>query len=244
MNKPIKKTKKIYVSQSNKNKNTRKTIIKRNHIQCGGNQYNIDCIIGSFNYGNVTNQPYDNKGIRNVRDCEYVEDKIIKHLYGKNFVGIPIIETLINDIRTEKYKDEPNGTKYPYEKLTRYERLKHLVFQSIENNPDIPEDIKKRVTKRYYSGFFGLFRRILRSNKESYLHGKNKNDNNRYEESDENNDKESKKVEEKKVEEKKVEEKKSEEKKVEEKKVEEKKVEEKKVEEKKVEEKKVEESKK
>jgi hypothetical protein len=145
-------------------------------IQYGGNAYNIDCRIENFDYGNKKNQRYV-KGIRNVRDCEYIEDKLIKHLYGQNFIGIPIIEKVINDIRLEKYKNLPNGTKYPYEKLTRHERLKHLVFQSIKHNSDIPDDIKERVRTRFYSGFIGLFRRIVRSNKESdFYEGKNKND--------------------------------------------------------------------
>ncbi len=138
-------------------------------LQFGGNAYNIDCRIDSFDYGNKKNQKYNN-GIRNVRDCEYVEDKLIKHLYGKNFVGIPIIEQIIFDIRKEKYKDLPNGTKYKYDKLTRHERLKHLVFQSIENNQNIPDDIKERVRERFYSGFIGLFRRIARTNKDSELY--------------------------------------------------------------------------
>ena len=157
-------------------KNKTKTKKSKKLIQFGGNAYNIDCRMDSFDYGNKKNQKYV-KGINNVRDCEYIEDKLIKHLYGQNFVGIPIIEQIIFDIRTQKYKDLPNGTKYKYDKLTRYERLKHLVFQSIENNQNIPDDIKQRVKERFYSGFIGLFRRIARSNKDSELYGKNNNSN-------------------------------------------------------------------
>jgi hypothetical protein len=172
------KSKKLHVKTKNNKtiKGSNKSIQFGGDPYFGGNAYNIECRMDTFDYGNKKNQRYV-KGIRNVRDCEYVEDKLIKHLYGKNFVGIPIIEKVINDIRLEKYKNLPNKTKYPYEKLTRHERLKHLVFQSIEHNSDIPDDIKQRVTDRFYSGFIGLFRRIARSNKDSELYEKNNNSN-------------------------------------------------------------------
>ena len=154
--------------QSSKLK-TKKNKQSKKKGQLGGNAYNIDCRIENFDYGTRKNQKYA-KGVWNVRDCEYIEDKLIKHLYGKNFVGIPIIEKVMNDIRMEKYKNYPNGTKYKYNKLTRYERLKHLVFTSIENNQDIPDEIKTRVRNKFYSGFFGMFKRLFRSNKESELY--------------------------------------------------------------------------
>jgi hypothetical protein len=161
----------LYKGFNTKNKKLIKRVTKRTQKngQLGGNAYNIDCRIENFDYGTRKNQKYA-KGIWNVRDCEYIEDKLIKHLYGKNFVGIPIIEKVINDIRMETYKNYPNGTKYKYNKLTRYERLKHLVFTSIENNPDIPDEIKTRVSNKFYSGFIGMFKRLARSNKESELY--------------------------------------------------------------------------
>jgi hypothetical protein len=155
------------------NKKTKKTKYVKSG---GGNDYNINCRIENFDYGNIKKQKYT-KGIRNIRECEYVEEKIIKHLYGKNFVGIPVIEQIIHDIKNETYKDLPNGTKYKYDKLTRYERLKHLIFKSIENNEEIPDDIKERVKNKFYSGLSGMFRRLFRSNKESEMYESDENEN-------------------------------------------------------------------